>query len=135
MISSDSKLTIHVFGKAGCQKCAMLNRRIDKLLTEPKYAVFQKAYSDVLTEDGLVKFCKAECLNPSRIPAMVVSCGGTEADPEYIANPAPGQPDPVCRHSRLYQYLGIQTDYSEEGKGVITPEMIQKILDEALAVA
>jgi len=135
MISSDSKLTINVFGKAGCQKCAMLNRRIDKLLTEPKYSVFSKSYSDVLTEDGLVKFCKAECLNPSRIPAMVISCGGTETDPTYIANPQPDAEDSVCRHSRLYTYLGIQTDYSDEGKGVITPEMIQKILDEALEIA
>ena len=135
MISSDSKLTINVFGKAGCQKCAMLNRRIDKLLTDPKYAVFSKSYSDVLTEEGLVKFCKAECLNPSRIPAMVISCGGTEDDPAYVANPQPGSEDPVCRHSRLFAFLGIQTDYSDEGKGVITPEMIQKILDEALAIA
>ena len=39
------------------------------------------------------------------------------------------------RHSKLYQFLGVQTDYSEEGKGIISPEMIKSILDEALEIA
>ena len=130
-----SKFTINVFGKHGCAKCAMLNRRIDQLLTKEQYADFTKVYRDVLTEDGLMTFCKAECLNPSRIPAIVISVTGADGKDHYLENPTPGAADPVCKDSKLYQYLGIQTDYSPEGKGVITPEMVQKILDEALAIA
>lgn len=130
-----SKFTINVFGKHGCAKCAMLNRRIDQLLEKGQYSDFTKVYRDVLTEDGLVTFCKAECLNPSRIPAMVISVTDGDGRERYLENPAPGRPDPVCKDSRLYQFLGIQTDYSPEGKGVITPEMIQSILDEAAQIA
>lgn len=130
-----SKLVINVFGKHGCAKCAMLNRRIDQLIAKAPYDVFDKVYRDVLTEEGLVTFCKAECLNPSRIPAMVVSRREDDGSEHYLENPAPGKADPVCRDSRLFQFVGIQTDYSPEGKGVITPEMVQSVLDEALALA
>lgn len=135
MITENEKLFVNVFGKEGCAKCAMLNRRIDALLEEAQYSAFSKVYCDVLTEDGLMKFCKAECLNPSRIPAMVISKIGPDGQVVYLDNPAPGAEDAVCRKSRLHQFLGIQTDYSEEGKGIITPEMIKTILDEALKIA
>ncbi|MGN0866237.1 MAG: hypothetical protein ACI4SG_00970 [Oligosphaeraceae bacterium] len=136
MTTQDTPLTVHVFGKPGCAKCSMLNRRLDKMLSEdPRYARFHKEYHNVLEEDGLVEFCKTECLNPSRIPAMVVGAQDETGKVRYLPNPAPDAADPVCKHSRLYQFLGIQTDYSEEGKGLITPEMIQTILDEALTLA
>ncbi len=135
MISAQDQLTVNVFGKPGCAKCAMLNQRLDKLLTEPRYAVFKKEYHNVLSEDGLLDFCKAECLNPSRIPAMVISRTDAQGKRHYLANPTPDTPDPVCKHSKLYNFLGVQTDYSEEGKGVITPKMIQSVLDEALEIA
>ncbi len=136
MTTSNTPLTVHVFGKPGCAKCAMLNRRLDKMLAEaPQYARFRKEYHNVLEENGLVEFCKTECLNPSRIPAMVVGVQDETGKIRYLANPAPDAADPVCKHSRLYQFLGLQTDYSEEGKGLITPEMIQAILNEALTLA
>ena len=134
MMSTNDQLVVNVFGKEGCAKCKMLNQRLDKLLAEPAYASFRKEYTNVMSEEGLVKFCKAECLNPSRIPAMIVSKAGSDGKQHYLANPAPGDADPVCKKSRLYQFLGIQTDYSEEGKGVITPDMIKAILDEALTI-
>ncbi len=128
---ADSKYIVNVFGKEGCAKCAMLNRRIDKLLGDAKYAAFTKRYNDVLTEDGMVKFCLAQCLNPSRIPAMVISKVDEDGSEHYLDNADHGAG--VYGRSKLYQYLGVQTDYSDEGKGVITPEMVQAVLDEALA--
>jgi hypothetical protein len=50
---------------------------------------------------------------------------------EMLPNPQPGEEDKVCQKSRLYQYLGLQTDYTEVGKGVITPKMITSILEQA----
>ena len=136
MSDEKNQLTVNVFGKPGCAKCAMLNRRLDKMLAEdPRYARFHKEYHNVLSEEGLVEFCKSECLNPSRIPAMVISCADSEGKSHYLVNPDPDVFDSVCRHSKLYQFLGVQTDYSEEGKGIISPEMIKSILDEALEIA
>ena len=136
MSDEKNQLTVNVFGKPGCAKCAMLNRRLDKMLAEdPRYARFHKEYHNVLSEAGLVEFCKSECLNPSRIPAMVISCADSEGKSHYLVNPDPDAFDSVCRHSKLYQFLGVQTDYSEEGKGIISPEMIKSILDEALEIA
>ena len=125
------KIQIEVFGKPGCGKCAMLNRRIDELLTKEPYAShYEKVYNSLGTEEGLVKFALAQCINPNRIPSMVLAKNG-----EYIENPTPEVPDPVCKASKLYDYIGIQTDYSSDGgKGVITPAMIQSILDQGLAL-
>ena len=40
---------------------------------------------------------------------------------------------PVCRKAKLYQYIGLQTDYSNVGQGLITPKMIQSVLAEVTA--
>jgi len=126
---------ILVFGKKGCQKCTVLNQRLDKLLASPEYAGFEKVYCDVETETGLIHFCEAECINPSRIPAMLVARPDAESGfPVPLPNPEPGAECPVCKGSRLYQYLGLQTDYSEEGKGLLTPKMIETVLAEARAL-
>ena len=128
-----AKYQIQVFGKPGCDKCHTLNQRLDKLLAREEYADFQKHYCDVETIDGLVAFSEAECINPSRIPAMLVTAW-SESEGEYIplSTKTPGAEDPVCRKSRLYQYIGLQTDYSDAGKGVISPKMLQSVLAEAL---
>jgi len=126
-----AKYQIRVFGKQGCDKCHTLNQRLDKLLAKESFNSFEKLYCDVETIDGLVAFAEAECINPSRIPALLVTAWDDEAG-EYIpvATAQPGAADPVCKKAKLYQYLGLQTDYSDVGKGVISPKMIQSILDE-----
>lgn len=128
------KYQIRVFGKEGCDKCHTLNQRLDKLLVKEDYSAFGKLYCDVETLDGLVAFAEAECINPARIPAMLVTEWNADAD-EYIpvSTRQPGAKDPVCKKAKLYQYLGLQTDYSGTGKGLITPKMIQSILAEAKA--
>ena len=123
-----------VFGKAGCDKCKILQKRVDDLLAKPEWADFEKAYFDIETVEGLVEFCKAECLNPQRLPAMVVrrvTAGGAEL---VAAEPSAGL-DPVLGQSRLYHILGLQTDYSEDGRGVVTPRMISAVLSAALEAA
>ncbi|MDZ8118098.1 hypothetical protein [Pontiella agarivorans] len=127
-----AKYQIKVFGKEGCDKCHTLNQRLDKLLKKEDFNDFEKCYCDVETTDGLVAFSEAECINPSRIPAMLISRWDDE-EQDYIpvetANP--GSADPICKKSRLYQYVGLQTDYSPAGKGILTPKMIQTVLAEA----
>ena len=127
-----AKYQIRVFGKQGCDKCHTLNQRLDKMLAKGEYSAFDKRYCDVETIDGLVAFAEAECVNPSRIPAMLVTEWSEDAE-EYVpvSTKAPGAKDAVCKKARLYQYLGLQTDYSDVGKGVISPKMIQSILAEA----
>jgi hypothetical protein len=126
-----AKYQISVFGKQGCDKCHTLNQRIDKLLAKEEYSDFAKHYYDVETIDGLVAFSEAECINPSRIPAMLITEWNADAG-EYIpvCTKEPGAKDSVCRKSKLYQYVGLQTDYSDVGKGVISPKMIKSVLAE-----
>ena len=130
---SNDTLIVHVFGKHTCAKCAMLNRRLDEILTKQPWAGhFVKVYNDLETEDGLLNFCLAQCLNPNRVPAMVVAKINADGSAVYLPNPDPEGKDEICKRSRLYTYLGIQTDYSTEGKGIITPQMIQHVLDLAM---
>lgn len=122
---------IQVFGKAGCDKCKMLNQRLDKLLASPEWEAFDKEYADLMTVEGLIPFCEAECLNPQRIPAMLVT-RWNEAAGEYepVPNPRPGEVDAVLGGTRLFEHLGLQTDYTTGG--VLTPKMIAAVLSEAL---
>lgn len=118
----------HVIGHTGCAKCAMLNRRLDAILeNEPYKGRFVKIYHDTedprgmdYQEDALVFFCKTQCINPNRIPAMIITDEG-----EFLERN--GEP---TNGNQLYQYIGIQTDYANGG--VITPELIRQTLDEAL---
>ncbi len=127
-----AKYQIKVFGKQGCDKCHTLNQRIDKLLAKDEYADFEKLYCDVETIDGIVAFSEAECINPSRIPAMLLTEWDMETDDFVpVCTREPGAEDPICMKSRLYQYVGLQTDYSGVGKGIISPKMIQSVLTEA----
>lgn len=127
-----ARFQIRVFGKQGCDKSHALAQRIDKLLTMDEYRDFEKMYCDVETIDGLVAFAEAECINSSRIPALLVTAWN-DVEGEYlpICISEPGAFDPVCNQSKLYQYLGLQTDYSINGKGIISPKMIRSILAEA----
>jgi hypothetical protein len=132
-MNEDSKTyRVLIFGKEGCAKCEVLKERLGKTLGTDKWADFDKQYLSVKTAEGLVAFSRAQCINPSRIPAMLV----TKRDPEtgeyrYMPNPTPGAEDPVCQKSKLYQYLGLQTDYSDTGKGVISSKMITSVLAQA----
>ncbi|MBM4153486.1 MAG: hypothetical protein FJ221_00445 [Lentisphaerae bacterium] len=119
-----------VFGKVGCDKCKILQKRVDDLLAKPEWADFEKAYFDVETVDGLVEFCKAECLNPQRLPAMVVRRVGDAGAAAIPVEPT-AVPDPVLGQARLYHILGLQTDYSDEGRGVVSPRMITTVLETA----
>ena len=128
------KYRITVFGKAGCEKCKVLTHRLDAMLAQDEWGDFEQAYADLDTEDGLLDFCKAECINPQRVPALIVSRlnpGTGTYDP--LPNPRPGERNAERADAQLYHLLGLQTDYSERGKGVITPQMIRAVLEEARA--
>ena len=124
---------VQVFGKHGCDKCSVLNKRLDKLLEKDQWQDFEKRYFDVETVDGLVAFSTSECINPQRIPAMIVAQRDDDtATYEPVPNMNPGVKDDLCGNSRLYQHLGLQTDYSSSGRGLITPKMISTVLADAL---
>lgn len=135
---SERRFGAHVIGHTGCKKCEMLNRRLDAILEkEPYKSRFTKFYHD--TEDprgmearelALMFFCKCQCVNPNRIPALII----TDERGEFL--PRPDCPPLQGGHSsrqgvHLYQYIGIQTDYTEGG-GILPPELIKETLDEAM---
>ncbi len=126
---------IHVFGKPGCDKCHTLNGRLDDLLQEAEWADFEKLYHDLETENGLVEFCEAECLNPQRVPGFYVSkANPATGEQEPLPNPQPGSADAPGGSGALYTWVGLQTDYSSVGRGVITPRMIEAVLRQAKAL-
>ena len=123
---------VHVFGNPGCPKCHTLNGRLDDMLQEEKWTDFEKVYHDLETESGLVQFCDAECLNPQRVPGFYIS----KADPDSgqqapLPNPAPGVIDAPGGSAALYSWVGMQTDYTPAGNGVISPKMIEAVLGQA----
>ncbi|MGQ9662374.1 MAG: anaerobic ribonucleoside-triphosphate reductase, partial [Kiritimatiellia bacterium] len=122
-----------LFGKTGCKKCSVLDERLERLLAEPQWADFAKLYLDAETEEGLVALCEAECIDPQRLPGLLVLRRGVNRE-EYhpISNPSYGKSS--ANPSRLSVYLGLHTDYSETGRGVITTEMITQLLAEARAL-
>lgn len=129
-----SRFKVQLFGKQGCKKCKVLNGRLDKILEQDQWQDFDKEYMDLDTEEGLVALCEAECINPQQIPALLVTRVG-ENNEEFHPLPRkkPGEEAPACGKSHLYQYVGLQTDYSDDGKGVVTPNMIEEVLTEALS--
>lgn len=124
---------VSVFGKAGCAKCKVLNQRVDDLLTRPEWKAFEKRYCDIDTEDGLVALCLAECVNPQRIPALVIERREAEDQPyRLLPHPSPGTEDAVLGSSALYSLLGLQTDYAGQGRGVIAPRQLSHLFERAL---
>jgi hypothetical protein len=126
---------IHVFGKPGCAKCHTLNGRLDDLLQEEVWTDFEKVYHDLETENGLVEFCNVECLNPQRVPGFYVSkADPVSGDQAPIPNPVAGSADAPGGTSALYTWVGMQTDYTSVGRGVLSPKMIEAVLDQAKAL-
>ena len=137
MTNDQPQVKIIIFGKPGCDKCAVLEKRVDSLLTQKKWRDFSKVKFDLESEDGLVEFCSLECLNPQRVPAFVIT-GRHPENGEFIPLPnrrqSADQSD-ICGDSRLHSWLGLQTDYSEKGGGVISKKMITAVLEEARKTA
>lgn len=127
-----ARYRILVFGKAGCDKCKTLHKRLDEVLAREEWSDFEKQACDVETVEGLIAFCQSECLNPQRIPGFVVLRRQEDAEAfAPVERPVPGKADPVCGASALYSLVGLQTDYSGQGRGVLTPKMIVAALTEA----
>ncbi|MFH1706563.1 MAG: hypothetical protein ABIF71_01395 [Planctomycetota bacterium] len=123
---------ILVFGKEGCDKCKMLNKRIDKLLDKPDWNGFEKRYFDVTTVDGLVNFAEAESLHPQRIPSFQVHRAKPDGTTERLRQRFVEGYDADGIY-RVPGYVGLETDYA--GGGVITPDDIEKVFREAVTAA
>ena len=132
MSEQEQRFEIWVFGKEGCAKCKALQRRLRKLLADERWSDFEMHYFDVETEDGMVRFCRVECINPNRIPAFVIAVPDDAAATGWrlLPNPGPGAED--APPGALHSVLGIQTDYT--GTGTITPTMITRVLAKAREV-
>jgi hypothetical protein len=122
-----------VFGKAGCDKCKLLQKRLGEVLAAGEWDEFEPLYADVETVEGLVAFCRAECLNPQRIPAVLVLRAGPDGASwaPVPAPPAPAGAEALYGKSRLANWVGLQTDYGPAGRGVLSPRMLRAMLKEA----
>jgi hypothetical protein len=125
--------TVVVFGKKGCDKCAVLNRRLDRILEDPEWERFEKTYYDVTTVEGLVEFSKAEILNPQRIPSFLVMKNRPDGGYERIRETSFEEGfDEETGAYRVPLFIGMQTDY-KNGGGIIRPADIKDVLRSAVA--
>ena len=109
--------TLVVYGKTGCSKCDALQRRLEK-----KNIPFVLRKVD--TMEGLVAFCRAEQLNPSRIPAALI-----EQETGGRREPLRGSTGVLIEQfgtNALPTIVGLQTDY-DSGGGVIRPELLDRL--------
>ena len=122
-------LTIHIFGKSdGCTKCAALKRKVASVMEEEKYrGRFVVSFHDVLTEEGLVDFCRSN-INPNSLPGLVIGIG------ELFLESVCTSEEWLERGNLLRPWLGLFTDYGERHRGVITTEEIRGLLDTAIGV-
>lgn len=120
-------LTIHIFGKSdGCTKCAALKRKVASVIGEDDYrGKFAVTFHDVLTEEGLVDFCRSN-INPNCIPGLVIGIG------ELFLESVCTSEQWLERGNLLRPWIGLFTDYGERHRGVITTEEIREILSLAL---
>lgn len=126
----DEAYKIIVFGKDDCPKCKSLFRRLKKLLSrKPDFRFFKgPEYVGIDTERGLVEFCKLECINTSQIPAFIVYKRDQDLDKWIPVGRTVNQKYADYNDNIIYLYSGLQTDYSDKGKGVITEGMIKEEL-------
>ncbi len=122
-----------VFGKKGCDKCAVLRKRVTTCVGRMAQAI-EVRYHDVETDEGLVAFCRAEGLNPQRIPALLLEAYHA-GEQRYRPIPRPRVSATPLHPLLLPRIIGVQTDYSEQGKGVIPPRMIEAEMATALEQA
>ena len=122
-------LTIHIFGKSdGCTKCAALKRKVASVMEEEKCrGRFVVSFHDVLTEEGLVDFCRSN-INPNSLPGLVIGIG------ELFLESVCTSEEWLERGNLLRPWLGLFTDYGERHRGVITTEEIRGLLDTAIDV-
>ena len=122
-------LTIHIFGKSeGCTKCAALKRKVSSVMDEEKYrGKFEVSFHDVLTEEGLVDFCRSN-INPNSLPGLVIGIGKLFLESVCTSEQW------LERGNLLRPWLGLFTDYGESHRGVITSDEIRWLLDTAIAV-
>ena len=120
-------LTIHIFGKSeGCTKCAALKRKVASVMEEENYrGKFEVPFHDVLTEEGLVDFCRSN-INPNSLPGLVIGIGKLFLESVCTSE------EWLSRGNLLKPWLGLFTDYSERHRGVITSKEIREILSLAL---
>ena len=102
------------------------------MLAKDEYSEFSLEYFDISTEDGLLDFVKRESLNPQRIPSFVVERFDNEHQ-RYVALENSESRDLRLR-VRPWRYLGLETDYSEKGKGIIRPQALHETLQRALSL-
>jgi len=120
-------MIVKVFGKPGCSKCTAALSRLHKLIeSSDKYREFVVTYMNIRREEGLVALCRAEVINPQRIPAVVL----------YTDSKCPlrysGKLDfpQDAGDIQLKDLLGVQTDY-DRGNGVIPVPALKTLLDIA----
>jgi hypothetical protein len=127
MMNDNRPYLIVIYGKDGCDKCALLKRRVSSILAKGNQD-FDMDYQNLSTAEGMAAYALAETVNGQRVPALQIMRYNDERKTYVkIADPRPEVTD--SEHGRVFVpvYLQIQTDYSS-GSGVITPADVTRLM-------
>ena len=121
------RFEVAVFGKKGCSKCELLQKRVSKILAEKNFDDFEMVYYDLGTEEGLVRFSQCEVLNIQRIPSFAILHKGLINGRCDIRPVICLKKVSVLDNEETETFIGIETDYSTDG--VIAPKTIRQTLE------
>lgn len=125
-----TKFLVTIFGKEGCEKCKVLKARIEHILSQPEWKEFDYVYVDVSTDEGYKIFKDTYYLEKDRIPALAIRKFDLAQDSYVLINDS-REPDEILKTSKVEGLMAIQTDYFGEGRGIISPKMIVRLLEKA----
>jgi hypothetical protein len=103
---------IVIYGKDGCDKCALLKRRVSGILAKGNQD-FDMDYQNLSTAEGMAAYALAETVNGQRIPALQIM-RYDEDRKTYVKIPDPRPEVTGDEDGRVFVpvYLQIQTDYA-----------------------
>lgn len=120
---------IVIYGKDGCDKCALLKDEVSVMLKEDSLKEdFDLDYQNLSTVEGMAAYAISETVNGQRIPALQIMKYDKERK-SYVKIPDLRAETFNDKTGELFvpAYLQLQTDYSSDSPGIKKSELKELI--------
>lgn len=132
MNTTEKPYLIVVYGKNGCDRCALLKDEVNRMLAEEKLSDrFGFDYQNLSTIDGMTAYAVSETINGQRIPALQIMRYDAEKQ-NYVKIPDT-RPEIINDASGdlfVPVYLQLQTDHTPN-----TPAISRDAIMELVSLA
>lgn len=127
MRSNTSPYLIVIYGKQGCDMCALLRDEVSLMLDQEDIeGEFELDYQDLSTVEGMMAYARSETVNGQRIPALQVMKydHGTSAYVK-IRDSRTEKYNEETGELHVPVYLQLQTDYSSSRPAIEGAEVLE----------